>query len=293
MFLRGMGAEASGRTRAIANLDEVLSALVETSRRAWPSIDLDPATFLGHLGRHVEIEDDLEAALRTIRAPELYLACACALGNRRATAALEDRFLCEVDPALRRMRLEAAMVDEVKQIVREKLLVADGGPARIADYGGRGPLEVWVRVVAVRAAMSQLRLRDPSRPGTGDARLERALTSTSDDPELELVKRRYAGEFKAALEIALKSLPKKERTVLRLHFVDGLNIEQIGTLYRVHRATVARWIARSRDDVLREVRESLSAQLKLTTTEFKSLVGDIESQIYLSLGRLLESDCVA
>jgi RNA polymerase sigma-70 factor, ECF subfamily len=293
MFVSELGAESSARALAVANLDALLDTIVERCRTAWPSIDLDAATYLAHLARHVESEDDLAAALESARVAELYLACACAIGNPKATTVLEERFLCEVDPALRRMRLEPPMVDEVKQIVREKLLVADGGRPKIADYGGRGPLAIWVRVVAVRAAMSELRSRDPSQPRTGDAPLEQALSASSDDPELELVKRRYAGEFRSALETALKSLPKKERTILRLHFVDGLNIDQIGLLYRVHRATVARWIARSREDVLKAVRRSLTTRLELTTTEFASLVDDVESQIYLSLNRLLESDCVA
>ena len=49
------------------------------------------------------------------------------------------------------------MVDDVKQELREKLLVASGALPRIADYLGEGPLTGWVRVSATRTALNLLR----------------------------------------------------------------------------------------------------------------------------------------
>jgi RNA polymerase sigma-70 factor (ECF subfamily) len=292
-FIADLGAEASERARGVSDLEQILVDLVKTSRTAWPRVMVDAEAYVRHLARHLADEVDLERALRTICGPDLYLACACAQGDKEAILALDRGFLGDVDSALARMRLDRSMVDEVKQIVREKLLVTDGGVPKIADYAGRGPLEVWLRVVSVRAAVSLLRARDPIERGSGDTIADEALlraASSSNDPELDLIRARYAAEFKAALEGALRSLPSKERTTLRLHFVDGLNIDQIGTIFRVHRATVARWIARSREQLLEEVRRVLTTELRLTPTEFQSLMGDVESRLHLSLHRLLESE---
>ncbi len=81
--------------------------------------------------------------------------------------------------------------------------------------------------------------------------------------ELSLIKVHYRSEFKAAFEAALATLSSRERNVLRLHILDGLNIEQIGTLYKAHRATVARWIAASRKKIDEGTRRALADKLKL------------------------------
>ena len=58
-----------------------------------------------------------------------------------------------IDTALTRLGREPMFVDEVRQVLRTKLLVGDGAPPKIADYSGRGPLDGWVRAAAVRAAI--------------------------------------------------------------------------------------------------------------------------------------------
>jgi RNA polymerase sigma-70 factor, ECF subfamily len=141
----------------------------------------------------------------------------------------------------------------------------------------------------MRTALSFLRGRDGT-PYADDALADRAVANMpagTGDPELDVVRARYAGEFKAALEGALAKLQAQDRTVLRLHYVDGLNIDQIGGIYRVHRSTVARWIARTREGLLAEARQVLMTQLRLTTKEFQSLVAAMQSQIHLSIHRFL------
>src|SRR5207244_2837986 len=81
-----------------------------------------------------------------------------------------------------------------------------------------------------------------------------AVAATSDDPELDHIRARYAAPFKDAFQGALRGLSTQDRNILRLHLVDGLNIEQIGGIYNVHRATVARWIAASRQALVEETR---------------------------------------
>ena len=111
---------------------------------------------------------------------------------------------------------------------------------------------------------------------------------TAHNPELDLIRARHKDSFKGAFQAALQALSPEDRTTLRLHFVEGLNIDQIGSIYRVHRATIARRIARSREALLEDVRRRLSDTLRLSPQEFDSLVGVIRSQFEVSLERLLE-----
>ena len=100
-----------------------------------------------------------------------------------------------------------------------------------------------MRVAAVRAALDLMRAGG-ARNG-GDVEPD-DLASDESSPELDYVKERYAPQFKAAFQDALRALDSEQRNVLRLHVVEGLNIDEIGALFRVHRSTVARWIAGAR-----------------------------------------------
>jgi RNA polymerase sigma-70 factor (ECF subfamily) len=74
---------------------------------------------------------------------------------------------------------------------------------------------------------------------------------------------------------------------LRLNVVEGLNIDEIGALFKVHRSTVARWIAAARQQVLAGARQRLRVELGLSAGEFDSLAGVVRSQLDLSVAKIL------
>ncbi len=281
----------SAQARAFTDLEDVLQRLLEAGRATWPTVDLEANEFVRHLARHLAEEPNIQAALHATRGPDLYLACACALGNANAVTLFERDFIRHVRPAVARMGLSKAPLDDVKQLVRQKLLVGEGGPPKISTYAGRGPLDTWVRVVAVRSALTFLRSPDngaPNHLAVDDALL--GLPSPVTSPETELMKARYAGEFKQALQVALASMSREDRMLLRLHFVNGLTIDQIGTIHRVHRSTAARWITRASTGLLDVARNALRRQLRLTPSEFDGLMVAVRSQLHLSLSPLLGGD---
>src|SRR5262249_49485390 len=160
---------------------------------------------------------------------------------------------------------------------RAKLLVAEEGRApKILDYSGRGPLAGWLRIAAIRTALDLTRRSGNERPASStDALLE--VPAAIEDPELEHIRARHRADFKAAFEAARRSLSKEDRNILRLHLVDGLNIDEIGGIFQVHRATAARWIARCREKVHDETRRLLVERLKIGDTELKSILGIVRS----------------
>ena len=66
------------------------------------------------------------------------------------------------------------------------------------------------------------------------------------------------------------------------------SIEQIGAIYRVHRATVARWIADARELLLHQTRELLSRRVRVSNDELESILWLIDSQMDVSLHRCLD-----
>src|SRR5439155_18092365 len=113
------------------------------------------------------------------------------------------------------------------------------------------------------------------------------LVGEQTSPELAAVRHRHASAFQAALERSLDALAARDKTLLRMHFVDRLNIEAIGRIYRVHRATVARWLVAIQKAVLDNLRKELALDLRATTSEFRSMLAVVRADLELSLRHLL------
>ncbi|KFA90011.1 sigma-70 family RNA polymerase sigma factor [Archangium violaceum] len=272
----------------LATLEERLGRGLSTARAAWPGVDLDGARFATHLARHLPADSPAEA-LEALHVADLYLACACAEGLPLAHAAFEARVLPEVHVAVARLKLPPSSVDEVRQLVRQKMLVpGPETPARLAAYPGTGPLSGWVRAAALWIALDLRRQRSNQDVSMEDSTLS-LLVDPGDDPELVYLKTTYRAEFNTAITQALANLSPRERNTLRLKYLDGLSIDQLGALYGVHRATAARWVVAAQQALLEETRRLLTERLRLTGSQLDSVLRLISSQIDVSLSRLLRS----
>jgi len=262
--------------------EALLIRAVDTARRAWPALRVDPTRFLGYLAERLQGED-ITSELAQLHLADLYLACAAAAGDTAALSVFEATLMAEVGAAAARVDASPWFVDEVKQVVRERLFVGVGdAPRKILQYAGRGPLAGWIRVTALRTARN-LRPDDRRRDDRGVSR----LAATERDPALELLRERLRGPFERAFAAALAALPQSDRNLLRLSYLDGLTARQIARIENVHETTAARRIARLRDRILADVRRDLAAELSLSEAELDSAIRAIRSELHLSIARLL------
>ena len=105
----------------------------------FPDVELTEDDFVVFVEEHV----DDAGALSEEALAELYLACGCSRGDKAALAHLDARYLASVPAALAHMRLPAETIDEVRQLVRHKLLVAEPGKApKLEGYAGRGKQQI-------------------------------------------------------------------------------------------------------------------------------------------------------
>jgi RNA polymerase sigma-70 factor (ECF subfamily) len=266
-------------------LEASLERVLAEGRAAWKSAAIDDATFVRYLAARAPGASP--SHLERLQATDLYLACACADGDAGSVAAFDRHYLAPLPQALVRKGIARDVADEVVQSLRERLFVGTaGGRAKIVDYDGRGSLAGWLRVAAVRAASNAR--RDEGHRATivaDDARSPAALTVI--DPELALIKRRYGEAFQAALRDAFASLSEEERNVLRLYFMDGLNLEAIARVLGLSRATVGRRMISGRAQVLEETLRLLGERLPASPTELQSLLGIVRSKLDVSLGALV------
>jgi RNA polymerase sigma-70 factor (ECF subfamily) len=137
-------------------------------------------------------------------------------------------------------------------------------------------------VVALRQA-SKVR-RDDARHRTLSESAVAAARLPASDPEIATLRRRYGPMTRDALRRGLAALDPQERTVLKLHFVDDLNLEAIAAVLGLSRATVGRRMLAARERVLAEAVRILGAELHATPTEVKSLFGLLRAELEITLG---------
>ena len=105
------------------------------------------------------------------------------------------------------------------------------------------------------------------------------LPATANDPERSVIARRNAERLAAAFKEATASLTSEERVLLRYHFADGLNFEQIAGLFQTHRSTVSRKIAAARRKLLAETRRLLCERFGVQQRELSSLIRTAHSRL--------------
>ena len=256
-------------------------------RAAWPEIAVGDDVIAARLTERVR--DDAEARLEDLHDADLYLAIALADGDKAALRVFEDKLVPQIDVALRRMRLAGGTADEVKQALRFELLVPkdDGATAKIADYAGRGELAAWVRISATRKALKLIRRGD--REETLDEILLDHWPANTADPREKHLRSQYTDQLKRAIRESFAGLEVRQRNLLRQHILDELTIDDLARIYRVHRATCARWLADARADLSKGTRKRLLAGLGMGSDQLESLLRFLDSDIELSISRILLS----
>ena len=273
-----------------------LDEIVAPSVARWGAVPGFVDRWSKQLALIVDRDDLAKAPLDTLAAltlDDLALALAAVLGAHDAVAS--QRSIIEPLPrTLGRLKLTTEALDDLRQELREKLLVGTTSADRpkLLDYRGRGPLGAWARVMALRAAYDRARTSaHDARRVTNDEDVLGALIDGDDPPDIAQLRARYSVELRAAFRAAALRLDAEERAVLRSHTVDALTVDQMGALYQVHRATAARWVQQAKASLLRALRDELRRRLgDAHGPACESVVALVASRIDLSLDRALLDD---
>lgn len=277
--------------RAVTASPDAKKALVEAVERtlaAHPAIALEPSAFVAHLAHHVP-PDELVATLPHLYLDDLYLCCAALNGNLVAIYTFEQLVGRIAETLLVRAGVTSTDRADLTQQAHVKMLVAavDNEP-KLARYAGRGPLVRWLRAALLR---SLLDVRRRARPETLLAE-DDWLTwpSLADDPELARIKHTYRNAFKRAATEALAALAPRAKLLLRQHLLDDVGVAQLAPLYGVHAATIYRWLDDARGTLVRDTRQRLTVALRVDSVEVDRLLELLESQLEVSVRRLLEAE---
>jgi RNA polymerase sigma-70 factor, ECF subfamily len=282
------------RTGTSATDDELEAALVDfcaAGRAAWPEVGLEAEALAAFVAERIPAGDGLLPSLRALRAGDLYLACACARGDRRGLLAFDDAFVSKLPLYLRSLKPTEHLVADTRQRLLERLFVAEAGKSpKIAQYSGRGALEGWVRVAALRIALSTLEAEDSERTRLRDAEHEVAQRMMPQlNPELELMAESLRGPFVEAFRAAMASLSPRDRSILRFAYVEQLPDGRIADIYDVHRTTALRWREAAEADVLARTHAALMDRLGVSASECEGLIAMVRSRLQATLRSLFKT----
>ena len=209
---------------------------------------------------------------------DLLLAWACAGHHTPAIVYFERVYFSQATRALQRLKLSQTITEDVLGWMRFELFVRPGGPL-IATYSGRGDLGSWVRSIAVHEALKR------ARRERKHVDLDELGELPMPEPELAAMRGAYTTEFTQALEMSFQELGTPERNLLRQYFLDGLSIDVLAGLYRVHRATAARRVGAARTALVDRVKARLVRELALSEGGIEQVI--TLSNLNESLGALL------
>jgi RNA polymerase sigma-70 factor, ECF subfamily len=257
-----------------------LDAIIKAAVAAWPDVHVPPEEFRAFLLARGSAAD---RSTEVLHANDLYLACACLGGDAAAWRELDRLHLARIPRFVAKIDRSPEFADDVRQRIAEKLLHDANGRPKLALYTGEGPIGAWIRVAAVREAQNaKAAVRYTEQP-------DERFAAAGPDAEEVLAKRHYADAFRRAFEEVVDTLALDRRNVLRLHYLDGLTLDEVAKLYQVSRSTAARWIAEVRQDLLARVKGALSAELGHLAGGPVSVFALIESQLDLSIQRHFSS----
>lgn len=251
--------------------------LLRAGREAWPEIAVDRERYAAAVARH--------GVENAARGADLYIAVACVDGDAKAIEAVRAMLASGVEFAASKTRASKDQIADVTAHLSRILFVDEPErPAALRTYSARGDIHGYLRVIARRELIRVVNL------GRREVEIDDDLIDgivPPSDPEISLLRARFHGDVHAAMRTAVGALDDRDRALLRYAFVDGLNVDEIGKLYDVHRATAARWVAAARERLGTKIREQLAAQLKIDVAEVDSIVRLVQSRIDVSLDRVL------
>jgi RNA polymerase sigma-70 factor (ECF subfamily) len=185
---------------------------------------------------------------------------------------------------------DEALADASQAISVQLISPRADGTCGASSYRGKGDLRGWLKVLLTREVLQQM------RPEARQQKLKEAAPQSLAeavqrlDPEALLLESTYRGIFRETFTLALTSLPQKQQQLLRYYFVERMTIDEIGAIYRVHRATISRRITDVRAELLEATRQRLMERLSVSPAEVDSIIRLVDSKLEITFSQLLGDD---
>lgn len=274
----------AGALEAVDDLNGVLQRRFDEGRAAWPTVEVSPEKWAAHLASHLgEAPAKLVGSLHS----DFYLAVGLVEANRAALDLFLSEFMPRLQALLERRAPTSGVVSQVMSKLEDRLLVGGGEKGTgIASYSGRGSLDRFLRAAAINQLMNEL--RTPQADALTET-VASALVDLERTPELSALSRNTREIFATALQAAFRSLPDRQRLLLKLHTFENATITDLGRLYQVHKVTAFRWLEEARNQLRLATIKQLREHHRIPETELESFIRHLPVSLEASLKTIFRS----
>jgi RNA polymerase sigma-70 factor, ECF subfamily len=200
--------------------------------------------------------NDVRELLTSLRAEELALARACALGHEHGWEVFLTRYREKLYDIAGYITKESSAARELADSIYAELYgttTRDGQRAsKLASYTGRGSLEGWLRTVMAQEHIN--RYRRQRRLVSLDEETEDGIQFASPESEPAVA---VDPRVEAATDEVLGALPSEDRFVLASYFLDERTLAEIARTLGVHESTISRKL----DKLAKSLRKQILAAL--------------------------------
>jgi RNA polymerase sigma-70 factor (ECF subfamily) len=201
-------------------------------------------------------QNDVRELYASLRAEELALARACALGHEHAWEVFLTRYREKLYDIAGYITKESSAARELADSIYAELYgttTREGQrTSKLASYTGRGSLEGWLRTVMAQEHIN--RYRRQRRLVSLDEETEDGIQFATPESEPAIV---VDPRVEASTDEVLAALPAEDRFVLASYFLDGRTLAEIARTLGVHESTISRKL----DKLAKSLRKQILASL--------------------------------
>lgn len=216
---------------------------------------------------------------------DLYLALGMALGREHAWVRFKEAFGTFVLASCLQLTHNRDRADEVVGNLLGDLFFTDRprGSSRIRGYTGASSIQRWLWLVLKSRVVDSVRIGAREGPaGEPESILERLETKGDDGseglPEARALRAEAESLLGSVVPAAFGALDARDRLLMRMHYLDGVQQKEIARVYGVDSSRVCRWLERAERLVRRMTCERLVLEHGLEPREASELaaqgVGD-------------------
>jgi RNA polymerase sigma-70 factor (ECF subfamily) len=201
-------------------------------------------------------QNDVRELCVSLRAEELALARACALGHEHAWEVFLTRYREKLYDIAGYITKESSAARELADSIYAELYgttTREGQrTSKLASYTGRGSLEGWLRTVMAQEHIN--RYRRQRRLVSLDEETEEGFQFATPESEPAIV---VDPRVEASTDEVLAALPAEDRFVLASYFLDVRTLAEIARTLGVHESTISRKL----DKLAKSLRKQILAAL--------------------------------
>jgi len=212
---------------------------------------------------------------------DLYLALGCLGRSDRAIRTFLDRYGSYLHHLSHRSAPDSATGDDIEQTLRATLFLPrnpdDPQSARLASYQGSGSLAGWLRVIARRLVIDEVRKLRRVSPSD---RLE-YVAAPQPSPEATFVQADAAARLALLVRACVAELDEPDLDLMRKRYRDGLVLREIAAELDKDITTVHRRIAALNGKLWKRIRARAREDLGLSDRDLRGLLSALAERLRL------------